>query len=420
MLAQYFPIYFFDCDIYCERCRAVQKFKIFSQVEYDKHDLNKILPAKPLYCKCDKCENFTIYTTDEFAELQEQDYAKNSLCKIWGLSNLETGDRVWHSEYGIGRVENIFNNKGNTSYSLSFLSLENQTIPPQSFNDDKLTSIFYRIIPQNIANAKIGENAYHTEQKCEGKIVGLSFGEKNNIIAKFGNEILTIENTEENFLSNEAIEKNAKWRCENLPFFEDLEINTISQILSVQGKVPNLKAACNLETIINSVPHIRSSILLLDIQESTDENKVISDDLLTSSSEPTKIIITKNNLELYKLLIKNEIHIYNCKIQFAPQEIFITGFYCDKSIPERIYTVLGNLPIKSLKLDLKFRSEIKILKTSLKNGNFVRIVSSGETILIDGWVKTSKQKSFATIEAILRSLKFNVKNNLYITLNNVL
>jgi hypothetical protein len=390
--AALFPIHFFDSEIFCEKCAQLKKFKIFSQEKYDKnYGKNEIPPNKPLFCKCDECTDSVIYATDEFAELQED--ATTGLCKIWEMGNLETGDSVFHLENGICTVDGINRIHG----SLPQITLKNQNgekieIPALAGNENN-SSEFYRLFPQDAENARIGDRIYNTETKSIGKVIGLEFNGGQKIITQFENR--EIEKchckTDSNYLTDSFLELNTKWRCKDLDFFQNIQISSNSKVLSISGIVPNLKAICELDKIISSIPQARCFIMHLDVKKSD-----------------------VSSTDIYRELIRNYIYICCCHVEFKNREVHIAGFYCEKDIQKKIYRVLSKFPVKKIILDIKMRSDIKIIKTINENERFIRISKIGKNVHIDGWVTTEKEKKSAKLKTFLSTFSFNIENHLLI------
>jgi len=390
--ASLFPIHFFNSEIFCEECAQLRKFKIFSQEKYDKnYGKSEIPPNKPLFCKCDECENTVIYATNEFAELQEE--PTFGFCKIWGMGNLETGDNVFHPEIGICNVDGI--NRVHDSLPQIVLKQQNGEkieVPAVEGTENKSTE-FYRLFPQDAENARIGDRIYNTETKSIGKVIGLEFGDEQKIVIEFENkeiEKCPCKNSE-SYLTDDFLEHNAKWRCKDFDFSLSMQITSNSKVLSVSCRVSNLSSICELEKIISSIPQIRCFIM--------------------------HFVVTKSEMsssDIYKELVKNCIYLCCCMVEFKNQEIHIAGFYYAKDTQQKIYRVLSKFPIKKVILDIKMRSDIKVIKTINESERFIRISKIGKIVHIDGWVATEKEKNSAKLKTFFSTFSFNIENHLLV------
>jgi len=393
--ASLFPIHFFDCDIFCEKCAQIRKFKIFSREKYDKnYGKNKIPPNKPLFCKCEECSNTVIYATNEFAELQEEPML--GLCKIWGIGDLEAGDQIFHPTEKLCVVENVNRVYG----SLPQITLKNQNeekIEIQidfqpSFNENN-TNVFYRLFPQNSENARIGDNIYHTEMKLTGKIIGLEFNGRQKTVVKFenGNIEKCCYESGVYYLTDESLELNAKWRCRDLPYSQNLQIYSRSKVLYVSCFVPNFGTIFELNKIISSIPQTRCSIMHIVME-----------------------ISNINPNDIYMELVKNCIYICYCRIEVENQDVHISGFYSAEDTPKNIHRALSKFSIKRINLDIKIRSDIEIVRTINENGRFIRISKIEKDFHIDGWVKSEKEKRNIKLKAFFCSFSFRIKNHLLV------
>ncbi|MDR0515980.1 MAG: hypothetical protein LBH25_02945 [Fibromonadaceae bacterium] len=392
--ASLFPIHFFDCDMFCEICVQLRKFKIFSQNHYNKtYGKNEIPPNKPLFCKCEVCGEPVIYATDEFAELLEEPTL--GLCKIWGKANLMEGDLVFLENEKLCSVEMV----NRVSGSLPQVTLRKQDNEKVDIKVDFRGSAesgadkLYRLIPQDAQNARIGDLVYHTELKQTGKTIGLEFNDNQRIIVKFENEEISIVNVENNahYLTDKILGLNTTWRCKDLPYFKDVRIFSESKVLHVNCKLPSLKAVRELENIISSIPQVRCFIMHTLVKNSNIDSN-----------------------DIYRELIRNCVSICNCRIEFKNQEVFISGFYSDKSVPESVYKTLSRFPIRKINLELKKRFDIKNCKTINKKDAFIRISKIGKETHIDGWVEDDKDRQRAKIKAFFYSFNFKIENHLLV------
>ncbi|MDR2580810.1 MAG: hypothetical protein LBC85_07440 [Fibromonadaceae bacterium] len=395
--ASLFPVPFFECNIFCEKCLEVKKFKVFSQETYNKvYNKNEIPPNKPLFCKCEECSNTVIYATNEFAELQEN--ANLGLCKIWGTGNLEAGDFVFLENENLCIVESV--NRVRDSLPQATLRNRNKEkieIEIDFRETDESSNKLYRLIPQDALNARIGDLIYHTEEKLSGEVTGLEFNGGQRLVVKFENNDIVKINVENDihYLTDNTLEQNAMWRCKNLPYFQNVQVNSNSKILTINCTLPNLKAIYELEEIVSTIPQARCFIMHIAMENS-------------------KI----NSNDIYKELVKNCLYICNCRVEYKNQSVFITGFYSDANIPENIHKILLKFPIKKINLSLKKRSDIKNCKTINTSDAFIRISKIGNETHIDGWVKNEKEKSKAKWKAIkstfFSSFSFKVEDHLLI------
>ncbi|GBU26237.1 hypothetical protein R83H12_02932 [Fibrobacteria bacterium R8-3-H12] len=390
--ASLFPIHFFNSEIFCEKCAQLRKFKIFSQEKYDKnYGKNEIPPNKPLFCKCDECENTVIYATNEFAELQEEPTL--GFCKIWGAGNLEPGDNVFHPEHGKCFVDGVNRMHG----SLPQIVLKKQggekIEVPAADGSENNSAELYRLFPQDAGNARVGDCIYNTETKSTGRVIGLEFGDEQNIVIEFENkeiEKCPCKNGE-NYLTDDFLEQNAKWRCKDFDFSQNMQISSNSKVLSVGCKVSNLNSICELDKIISSIPQIRCFIMHFVVAKSD---------------------ISSN--DIYRELVRNCIYLCCCQVEFKNQEIHIAGFYYAKDTQKKIYRVLSKFPIKKVILDIKMRSDIKVIKTTNEGERFIRVSKIGKIIHIDGWVPTEKEKNSAKLKTFFSTFSFKIENHLLV------
>jgi hypothetical protein len=390
--ASLFPIHFFNSEIFCEKCAQLRKFKIFSQEKYDKnYGKNEIPPNKPLYCKCDECEDTVIYATNEFAELQEDPAL--GFCKIWGMGNLEAGDNVFHPENGICSVDGVNRMHG----SLPQIVLKKQggekiEVPAVEGSENNYAEL-YRLFPQDAENARIGDRIYNTETKEIGRVIGLEFNGGQKIVIEFENKEIAkcLCDSSENYLTDDFLEQNAIWRCKDLDFSQNMQISSNSKVLSVSSKVSNLNSICELDKIISSIPQVRCFIMHF---------VVVKSDISSS--------------DIYKELVRNYVCICCCQIEFKNQEIHIAGFYYAKDTQKKIYRVLSKFPIKKVILDIKMRSDIKIIKTINESERFIRISKIGRKVHIDGWVATEKEKNSAKFKTFFSTFSFKIENHLWV------
>jgi len=394
--ASLFPIHFFDCNIFCAKCAQVKKFKIFSQEKYDKnYDKSRIPPYKPLFCKCEECGGTVIYATNEFAELQEEPTLE--LCKIWGMGNLEAGDRVFHPTEKLCVIENVNRAYGSTMPQITLRKQNNEKIEVQIDFQQSLgennADVFYRLFPQNGENARIGDRIYHTEVGRAGEVIGLEFSDEQKIIVKFGSGEIEKCNCENNtnYLTDKLLELNTQWRCRNLPYLRNLRIHSRAKVLNISCSVPNFSGIRELNKIISSIPQVRCSIMHVIVE---------------------KAILNSN--DIYKELLKNNIHICCCYVEYKNQEVYIAGFYSAKDTQENIYRALSKFSIKKIDLDIKMRSSIKAVKTINENNRFIKISKMEKDFHIDGWVKSEKEKKRATLKAFFYCFSFKIENHLLV------
>ena len=389
--ASLFPIHFFDCDIYCKKCGRVTKSKIFSQEKYDKnYGKSEIPPNKPLYCKCESCGGFEIYATNEFAELQEEPLA--GLCKIWGAASLETGDLVFHPEHKLCIVDSI-NSGYLSSPKIELINQKRKKIVIEVESLPEEPENLYRLFPDDFENARIGDKIYHTETKVAGSIVGLEFNGMQTIFVRQGNGSLAkyaCEN-DHHYLTDDVLEKNAKWRCKDLTHLEKLQIISKSKIIYASCIISDFSTASELKDILSTIPQARCSVLNLAVAK-TDINPNI----------------------IYMELLKNFIYICCCKVEIENEELYISGFYSSKETPKLIYRALSKFPIKKINLRIKLRSDLKSLKTISQTNGFIKISRIEKTIHIDGWVKSEKEKKRANLKAFLCSFSFKIENHLLV------
>jgi len=390
--ASLFPIHFFETEIFCEKCAELKKFKVFSQEKYDKnYGKNEIPPNKPLYCKCNECENTVIYATNEFAELQED--ATFGFCKIWGMGNLEAGDNVFHPEIGVCNVDGVNRMHGSVPKIVLKKQDGEKIEVPAADGSENNTAEFYRLVPQDAVNARIGDRIYNTETKSIGRIIGLEFSDEQMIVVEFENgEIAKCPcNNSENYLTDQFLEENAKWRCRDLEFFQNMQISSNSKVLSVSCKVLNLNSICELDKIISSIPQVRCFIMHFVV---------------------AKLDINSN--DIYKELVKNCIFLCCCQVEIKNQEIHIAGFCYAKDVQQKIYRILSKYPIKKVILDVKMRSDIKVIKTINEGERFIRISKIGKVVHIDGWVPTEKEKDTAKLKTFFSTYSLNIENHLLV------
>ena len=390
--ASLFPIHFFNSEIFCEKCAQLRRFKIFSQEKYDKnYGKNEIPPNKPLFCKCDECEDIVIYATNEFAELQEDPTL--GFCKIWGAGNLEPGDNVFHPEQGVCFVDAINRMHGSLpQIVLKKTNGEKIEVPVVEGSESKIAE-FFRLFPQDAENARIGDRIYNTETKNIGRVIGLEFDVQQKVVIEL--ESREIEkcpcNNNENYLTDDFLENNTKWRCRYLDISQNMQIASNSKVLSISCKVLNLNSIRELEKIISSIPQVRCFIMHFVVSKS---------DIISS--------------DIYKELVKNCIYLCCCLVEFKNQEIHIAGFYYAKDTQKKIYRVLSKFPIKKVILDIKMRSDIKVIKTINETERFIRISKIGKIIHIDGWVPTEKEKKSAKWKTFFSTFNFNIENHLLV------
>ena len=394
--ASLFPIHFFDCNIFCTRCVQVKKFKIFSQEKYDKnYDKNRIPPHKPLFCKCEDCGGTVIYATNEFSELQEEPTLE--LCKIWGKGSLGAGDRVFHPTEKLCMIENVNRIYGTTMPQITLRKHNNEKIDVQVdfkeiFNESS-TDVFYRLFPQNGESARIGEKIYHTEMDRTGDVIGLEFNEGQKIIVKFDNGDIEkcICKSSAKYLTDKLLVLNAQWRCRDFPYLRNLRIYSRAKVLNISCSLQNFNSINELDKIISSVPQARCSIMHVVVEKSA-----------------------LNSNDIYKELLKNNIHICCCHVEHRNQEVYITGFYSAKDTPKNIHRALSKFSIKKINLDIKIRPSIKIIKTINEDNRFVRISKMEKKYHIDGWVKSEKEKRKAILKAFFYSFSFRIENHLLV------
>jgi hypothetical protein len=394
--ASLFPIHFFDCNIFCVKCTQVKKFKIFSQEKYDKnYDKSRIPPHKPLFCKCEECGGTVIYATNEFSELQEEPTLE--LCKIWGKGSLEAGDRVFHPTEKLCMIENVNRIYGATMPQITLRKQNNEKVDVQVdfkeiFNEND-SAAFYRLFPQNGEDARIGEKIYHTEMERIGEVIGLEFNGGQKIIVRFENgdiEKCHCKNNA-NYLTDKLLELNTQWRCRNSPNLRNLQIYSRAKVLNISCFVQNFNSIGELNKIISSIPQARCSIMHVVVERAT-----------------------LNSNYIYKELLKNNIHICCCHIEYQNQEVYITGFYSGKNTQKDIYRVLSRFSIKKITLDIKIRPSIKIIKTINRDNCFIKISKMEKKVHIDGWVKSEKEKGKATLKAFFYSFSFKIENHLLV------
>ncbi len=392
--ASLFPIHFFDSEIFCKKCAQIRKFKIFSQEKYDKtYGKSEIPPNSPLFCRCEECSDAAIYATNEFAQLQEEPTL--GLCKIWGMSNLEAGDMVFHPVEKLCAVDGV----NRISGSLPQITLINQNkekieiqLDVQTFGEQNADA-FYRLFPQNSKDARIGDQIYHIKTGLTGKVVGLEFNGGQTVIIKFENGDVEKYYCEYPiyYLTDDVLELNAKWRCRDLPYSQNLQIYSRSKVLHVNCLAPNFNVVCELNKIISSIPQIRCFIM--------------------------RIILEKSNIspiEIYKELIRNGIYICCCDVELKNQDVYITGFYSVKDTPKNIYRVLQKFPVKKVDLNIRMHSDIKTIKTINESDCFIKISKMGKNVHIDGWVKSEKEKRKAKLKAFFCSFSLRIENHLWV------
>jgi hypothetical protein len=380
--------------MFCEICVQNRTFKVFSQKIYNKtYGKNEIPPNRPLFCRCETCGETMIYATHEFAELQEE--PNFGLCKIWGKANLEVGDLVFIEEEGVCSVDSINRVAGSLpQITLIKPNKEKYDIKVDfrgtaEIGQEKL----YRLIPQDAQNARIGDFVYHTRLKLTGKAIGLEFNGNQRIIVEFDNEEISIVNIEDSvhYLTDKILGLNTTWRCKDLPYFQSVQIFSESKILHVDCTLPSLKAVHELEGIISSIPQVRCFIMHTVVKNTNMDTN-----------------------DLYRELIRNCVNICNCRIDFKNQDVFISGFYSDKTVPDSVYKTLSRYPIRKINLDLKKRFDIKNCKTINDADSFIRISKIGKETHIDGWVENEKQKKRAKFKAFFYSLNFKIENHLLV------
>jgi hypothetical protein len=392
--AALFPIHFFDRALFCERCAQIEKFRVFSQKKYDKtYGKSEIPSNKPLFCRCEKCDSVVIYATNEFAELLED--ATHGLCKIWGRGNLETGDRVFHPTEKLCTVEGV-NRVFNALPSIVIANQKKEKIEIQTdypLASDENSNVYYRLFPQQAENARLGDLVYHTETGLVSKVVGLEFNGGQHIIVKYetGNIEKCKCNSNSNYLTDELLNLNAKWRCKELPYSETMQIHSRAKILYVACLVPNFHAISELNKIISSIPQVRCVITHIDVEKSN----------LTSN-------------DIYKELVKNCVNICCCRVEIENKEVYIEGFYSAKDTPKNIYRILSKYPLKKINLNIKLRSNIKTIKTINEEECFIRISKMEKKFHIDGWVKNEIEKRKAKRNAFFSTFSFKIENHLLV------
>jgi hypothetical protein len=112
--------------------------------------------------------------------------------------------------------------------------------------------------------------------------------------------------------------------------------------------------------------------------------------------------------------VRNYVCICCCQVEYKNQEIHIAGFYYAKDTQKKIYRVLSKFPIKRVILDIKMRSDIKIIKTINENERFIRISKIGKKVHIDGWVATEKEKNSAKFKTFFSTFSFKIENHLWV------
>jgi len=394
--ASLFPIHFFDCNIFCTKCTQLKKFKIFSQEKYDKnYDKSRIPPHVPLFCKCEECGSTVIYATNEFSELQEEPTLE--LCKIWGKGSLEAGDRVFHPTEKLCIIDNVNRIYGATMPQITLRKQNNEKVDVQVdfkeiFNESS-TNVFYRLFPQNGESARIGEKLYHTEMERAGDVIGLEFNGGQKIIVKFENGDIEkcLCESKTNYLTDKLLVLNAQWRCRDFPYFRNLRIYSRAKVLNISCFVKTFNSIGELNKIFSSIPQARCSIIHVVVEKS---------------------ILNSN--DIYKELLKNNIHICCCHVEYKNQEVYITGFYSAKDTPKNIHRALSKFSIKKINLDIKIRPSIRIIKTVNRDDRFFRISKMEKRYHIDGWVKTEKEKRKAILKAFFYSFSFRIENHLWV------
>jgi len=393
--ASLFPVHFFDSGMFCEKCGQLTKFKIFSQEAYNKlYSKNEIPPNKPLFCKCKECGEPVIYATNEFAELQED--PSFGLCKIWGRGPLTAGDLVFIETENVCAVESVNRVLGSPFTQVTLKKLNNEKFEVQADFFDKSepnANTFYRIIPQDAQNTRVGDMVYYPERKLAGKAIGLRFNGCQRIIVKFDDRQIVEVNAHSNvhYLTDEVLEQNAKWRCSDLPYAQHVQIISNSKVLIVDCTLPNLKAIRELENVVLSIPQVRCFIMHIGMRKSNINSK-----------------------EIYRELIRNCVCIYNCGVELKNQEVYITGFYSDKNVPKNVYNILSRMPVKKISLSIKKRSDIKNCKTINDNHNFIRISKIGEKTHIDGWISSERERRKAKIQAFFSTFSFKIEDHLQV------
>jgi len=112
--------------------------------------------------------------------------------------------------------------------------------------------------------------------------------------------------------------------------------------------------------------------------------------------------------------VRNCIFLCCCRVEFKNQEIQIAGFYYAKDTQKKIYRILSKYPIKKVILDIKMRSDIKVIKTINESERFIRISKIGKVVHIDGWVPTEKEKEAVKLKTFFSTFSFNIENHLLV------
>jgi hypothetical protein len=383
-------MHLFDCNIFCEKCEQVKKFRVFSQEKYDKnYGKSEIPPSKPLFCKCGTCGTPTIYATHEFAELQEEPMLE--FCKIWGMGNLEAGDMVFHPEEKLCTVESVVYG---TSPHVTLINKEQKKIDfPIEIQSEQKDIALYRLFPQNFQDSRIGDLVYNTETKLTGTVKGLRFNGEQTVILSLENGKLEFcgYGATSYYLTDELLEQNAKWRCQDLYYAQDLQIASSSKVLYVSCRVPNFGAVYELNKIISSIPQARCFIMQTFVKESNINSRTI-----------------------YLELLKNDIYISCCHVELENQNVYISGYYSSKNVKESIYRALSKFPFKKITIDVKTRSDIKHIKTINEENRFIKISKIKKYYHLDGWVTDEKEKKKAKRKAIFYTFSLRILSHLQI------
>lgn len=401
-------------ELFCPKCSKVTHHSLWSD-----HPLDFTHEEREKDCiiaSCSSCVDEQVVFLKDLAWMWTE---TNKLsCKIIGLSRLVLGDRVlfpYKNEPGeiitresIGEIERfgiLFSTGEECSYE--------QTKPEISGKSSLQT---YLLFPQQADQAKIGNWIWHLYRKEIGRVVGITHGNKSQIVIQLEDgEYLITPLYNRSTPSDNEIKESLESVISELQSDENvkLHVKIRNGIAYLGGQVTHLLEKESLHQFIAKTPGTLAVINHINVVPP----HTVSDSEIHSAIE----LILNHNRHLSQVL--------RARIEVNKGNVIIKGYISNSKLRQNISNQITSINgVRNLDLLLRVKDElnpeqksiINQIEKSLGNTPALKISNlhlhhDGQFLTIEGEVSSLIQKNLAKLVAAWGYRNLNIHNNLKVS-----
>ena len=408
-----------DTPLFCKGCQGV-----FLHSLKARSPLRPGVPAppqEPILIQCHHCRQVQIFVAGEFHQFSTPPL-ENSVFKIAGYSRLQVRDALFiPGQPHTGIIKSRFRS-GNQEVFVVTLATGQEVrwspVPNQAYGEN--AQEYFRLLPNAVADTRVGDLIYHTLRERFGRAVGLLFGKDTQLVVQLEDEMLLLLTLPETrrIPDNHTLQQQALACLQNRypQLLEGVHLDAGQGMLYARGTCQSLPESLQLRALLGAIPGARGAVTLLSVQPNTqfDDQSLrdhIHTQLLTLSPAP-----------------------FGIQVECTKAEAQVRGFCRQDQTRQDIYDALIAIPgLRNLQLDLRTRPQDEsgdrdksllvaqaLRRNATLKGVHIQIFTWNGITHLEGIVSSSLQRNAAALAAMWAGRNFRIENLLRIGKSNLL